>query len=67
MMPTVQEGFLAEDDLGAHDDYQREVDEEAEFEQERANAERRNAAENVAGITALQEGVAILAVSIVSK
>ena len=47
---------MAADDLDAHDDYQREVDEEAEFEQERANAERRNAAENVAGITALQEG-----------
>lgn len=50
-----QEGFMAEDDFGAHDDYQRELDEEAEFEQQRADAERRNAAENVAGITVLQE------------
>ena len=47
---------MAEDDFGAHDDYQRELDEEAEFEQQRADAERRNAAENVAGITVLQEG-----------
>lgn len=50
-----QEGFLAEDDFGAHDDYQRELDEEAEFEQQRLDAERRNAAQNVAGITLLQE------------
>lgn len=48
---------MAEDDFGAHDDYQRELDEEAEFEQQRADAERRNAAENVAGITVLQEGM----------
>ena len=47
---------MAEDDFGAHDDYQRELDEEAEFEQQRADAEQRNAAENVAGITVLQEG-----------
>lgn len=52
----LQEGFLAEDDFGAQDDYQRELDEEAEFEQQRLDAERRNAAENVAGITLLQEG-----------
>lgn len=52
----MQEGFLAEDDFGAQDDYQRELDEEAEFEQQRLDAERRNAAENVAGITLLQEG-----------
>ena len=52
----MQEGFLAEDDFGAHDDYQRELDEEAEFEQQRLDAERRNAAQNVAGITLLQEG-----------
>lgn len=52
----MQEGFLAEDDFGAHDDYQRELDEEAEFEQQRLDAEQRNAAENVAGITLLQEG-----------
>ena len=54
--PCMQEGFLAEDDFGAQDDYQRELDEEAEFEQQRLDAERRNAAENVAGITLLQEG-----------
>ena len=48
---------MAEDDFGARDDYQRELDEEAEFEQQRADAERRNAAENVAGITVLQEGM----------
>lgn len=48
---------MAEDDFGAHDDYQRELDEEAEFEQQRADAERRNAAENVAGITVLQAGI----------
>ena len=53
----MQEGFLAEDDFGAQDDYQRELDEEAEFEQQRLDAERRNAAENVAGITLLQEGI----------
>jgi len=53
----LQEGFMAEDDFGAQDDYQRELDEEAEFEQQRADAERRNAAENVAGITVLQEGM----------
>ena len=29
----VQEGFVAEDDLGARDDYTREVDEEAAFKQ----------------------------------
>lgn len=52
----MQEGFFAEDDFGAQDDYQRELDEEAEFEQQRLDAERRNAAENVAGITLLQEG-----------
>lgn len=51
---------MAEDDFGAHDDYQRELDEEAEFEQQRADAERRNAAENVAGITVLQEGMRLL-------
>ncbi len=48
---------MAEDDFGAHDDYQRELDEEAEFEQQRADAERRNTAENVAGTTVLQEGM----------
>lgn len=55
---------MAEDDFGAHDDYQRELDEEAEFEQQRADAERRNAAENVAGITVLQEGTHHLGLAI---
>ncbi len=30
---VLQEGFVAEDDLGARDDYTREVDEEAAFKQ----------------------------------
>ena len=55
---------MAEDDFGAHDDYQRELDEEAEFEQQRADAERRNAAENVAGITVLQEGTHLVGLAI---
>lgn len=48
---------MAEDDFGAHDDYQRELDEEAELESQRLRANQLNAAENVAGITLLQEGI----------
>ena len=48
---------MAEDDFGAHDDYQRELDEEAELESQRVRANQLNAAENVAGITLLQEGI----------
>ena len=48
---------MAEDDFGAHDDYQRELDEEAELESQRVQANQLNAAENVAGITMLQEGM----------
>lgn len=59
----MQEGFLAEDDFGAQDDYQRELDEDAEFERQRLDAERRNAAQNVAGITLLQEGTVMLCLS----
>lgn len=56
VMCVLQEGFMAEDDFGAHDDYQRERDEEAELEAQRVQANQLNAAENVAGITLMQEG-----------
>ncbi len=54
---------MAEDDFGAHDDHQHELDEEAELEQQRADAERCNIAENVAGITMLQQGDILLPVT----
>ena len=34
----MQEGFEAEDDIGARDDYTREVDEEAAFRKAQVNA-----------------------------
>ena len=46
--PCLQEGFLAEDDMGAHDEYARENDEEEEFRRVRQEAEERNAAARAA-------------------
>lgn len=50
---TTQEGFMAEDDMGATDDYARETNDDEEFAKERARADaeaaRRRAEEEASG------------------